>query len=127
MRCDSNTGTGSLRKIITGDVLEFTYGIISTGLLESSGIPDFLDVWNLKTGTSEFLFRDFKYWGHYSGDKYENTGSFIKSNKLTENSFYIGVNHNGFGLSGFNVSKLRISDGILSGEYLLSGQGEYYS
>ena len=121
------TGTGFFEKSITGLVSKFTSGILNTGVLESSGVPDFLDVWNLKTGINEFSFRDFKYWGNYSGNKYENTGSFIRSSKSKENSFYIGVNHNGLGLSGFNVSKLRVSDGVLSGEYLLSGQGEYYS
>lgn len=118
------TGTGYYSGAITGNINKLITKSIETGIMYSSGQPDFTDVWNLKLGNSSNSFSDFKYWNFLSGDKYINTGFYLTSRKNLVNSLFLEIDHNGQGLSGQNIARLEISDGSINLEYLITGYGE---
>ncbi len=118
------TGSGYYSGAITGYVNKFINQSIETGIMYSSGQPNFTDVWNFKLGNSYDSFSDFKYWNFVSGDKYINNNFYLESKKNSVNSFFMEIDHNGQNLSGVNIAKLAVSDGSLSLEYLITGEGE---
>lgn len=117
-------GSGYYSGAITGYINEFLTQEIETGVMYSSGQPNFTDVWNLKLGNSSDSFSDFKYWNFLSGDKYINNNFSLESKMGSVNSFFMEIDHNGQNLSGVNIAKLAVSDGSLSLEYFITGEGE---
>lgn len=120
----SLTGTGSYIHTITGNVSVETMGTLTTGIMYTSGQPNFTDVWNIKTGDSSLTLYDFKYYNKYSSGRYENSGSNVALNKNMLNSFLINLIYNGEGLSGINVAELSIGDGVNNLIYQITGYGE---
>lgn len=116
--------TGIYDYKITGNIEEQVTGILTTGILYSSGQPNFTDIWNMKTGTNSLTFYDFKYFNKFSSGHYENSGSFAKIYKDNLNSTFLNISHNGLGVSGLNVAELNITDGINTLNYTITGYGE---
>lgn len=122
----NSTGTGYYDPLyITGSVSKFKSDIILyTGITEYPGQAVFSNVWNLKTGFSNFIYTDFKYNNLYTTSTYENAGSNLISILNNRNLYFLEIDFTGLSLSGNSVSKLIIDDGILSGVYYITGQGE---
>ena len=121
----SITGTGFFQNIYaTGNVNLFKYIDMNTGILEFPGQTGFSDVWNIKTGLSSNNNIDFKINNYFNTGAYEHSGNYAISNINTINDFYLSVSHNGENLSGNNIAKLIINDGILNREIILTGESE---
>lgn len=121
----SITGTGFYSPVyITGNVNILKNIEMNTGILEFPGKANFYDVWNLKTGLYNTNYIDFKLNNLYTTGTFFNSGNYGICNKDQANSFYINIQHDGEGLSGYNLAKLKFNDGIISGEVTITGKSE---
>jgi hypothetical protein len=95
---------------------------ITSGVLQPTEYEDFENYFNLKTGTRPEAYQDFRFREWYNNTGYVNSGNFMYADPSILNSFFIRIDNIGSGLSGVNVSKLKIQKDNDLYEYLISGE-----